>query len=201
MTKALLKKQMMESFSWLYQNRKTGKNRDTKGIITYVILYLIIFGFLGMVFFQFACTLCAPLISLNLGWLYFALMGLIAISLGVFGSVFNTYASLYKAKDNDLLLSMPVPTMYILTARLSGVYVMGLMYEIIVMIPTLIAWFMYADCNVAGIVFSILIPFIMSLFVLSLSCVLGWGVANLHIGFGEPNHHRKVDEVEHGVEN
>ena len=177
MIKTLLKKQMMESFSWLYQNRKTGKNRDTKGIITYVILYLIIFGFLGMVFFQFACTLCAPLISLNLGWLYFALMGLIAISLGVFGSVFNTYASLYKAKDNDLLLSMPVPTMYILTARLSGVYVMGLMYEIIVMIPTLIAWFMYADCNVAGIVFSILIPFIMSLFVLSLSCVLGWVVA------------------------
>ena len=38
MIKTLLKKQMMESFSWLYQNRKTGKNRDTKGIITYVIL-------------------------------------------------------------------------------------------------------------------------------------------------------------------
>ena len=51
MIKTLLKKQMMESFSWIYQNRKTGKNRDTKGIIAYVILYLYVFGFLGVVFF------------------------------------------------------------------------------------------------------------------------------------------------------
>ena len=74
MIKTLLKKQMMESFSWIYQNRKTGKNRDTKGIIAYVILYLYVFGFLGVVFFQLAYALCAPLVSLNLGWMYFALI-------------------------------------------------------------------------------------------------------------------------------
>ena len=34
---------------------------------------------------------------------------MLAIVLGAFGSVFNTYSSLYLAKDNDLLLSMPIP--------------------------------------------------------------------------------------------
>ena len=32
MTKALFRKQMMESFSWLYFNQKNGKKRDAKGI-------------------------------------------------------------------------------------------------------------------------------------------------------------------------
>ena len=71
-------------------------------------------------------------------------MGLLALFMGVFGSVFNTYASLYQAKDNDLLLSMPIPSGKILLVRLSGVYAMGLMYEVSVMIPTLVVWFMTA---------------------------------------------------------
>ena len=35
--------------------------------------------------------------------LYFLIMGMIAIALGTFGSVFNTYSGLYLSKDNDLL--------------------------------------------------------------------------------------------------
>lgn len=59
-------------------------------------------------------------------WLYFALMGLLAILLGSFGSVFNTYSGLYLAKDNDLLLSMPIPVNAIMGARLLSVYLLGL---------------------------------------------------------------------------
>lgn len=106
MTKALFKKQMMEVFSWVYQDKKAGKNRSARGIAGYVLLYLVIFGFLGGVFYIVADMLCEPLVTVDLGWLYFAIMGLIALFMGVFGSVFNTYASLYQAKDNDLLLSM-----------------------------------------------------------------------------------------------
>ena len=43
-------------------------------------------------------------------------------------------SSLYQAKDNDMLLSMPIPTSRILLVRLSGVYAMGLMYELIDML-------------------------------------------------------------------
>ena len=109
MIKALLKKQIMEVFSWVYFDRKNGKNRSKNGIIGYAALYLLIFGFLGVFFYQIANMLCKPLSDAGFGWLYFALMGLIAVAMGVFGSVFNTYSSLYNAKDNDFLLSLPVP--------------------------------------------------------------------------------------------
>ena len=50
-------------------------------------------------------------------------------------------AWIHSAKDNDLLLAMPIPTSMILLIRLSGIYAMGLLYELIVMIPMVLIWF------------------------------------------------------------
>ena len=177
MTKALFKKQMMEVFSWLYQDKKSGKLRTAKGLAGYILLYLIIFGFLGAVFYVAANSLCEPLVTMGMGWLYWCLMGLISILFGVFGSVFNTYASLYQAKDNDLLLAMPVPASHILLVRLSGVYAMGLMYELIVMIPTVIVWFLKVPFSGIGTACVLMIPMVLSVLILVLSAVLGWAVA------------------------
>lgn len=177
MTKALFKKQIMEVFSWLYKDRKTGKLRSAQGIITYAILYLVIFASLGFVFYGVADMLCEPLVTLGMGWIYWCLMGLIGVFLGVFGSVFSTYSSLYCAKDNDLLLSLPIPVSKILLVRLFGVYTMGLMYELIVMVPTVIVRFIKAPISPVGTVCAVLIPFVLSIFVLVLSAVLGWVVA------------------------
>lgn len=81
-------------------------------------------------------------------WLYMALMGIVSVTLGVFGSVFNTFSTLYQARDNDLLFAMPITERSVLTARLSGVYAMGLMYELFVLgsdmfsgLPTIIPSF------------------------------------------------------------
>lgn len=177
MTKALLRKQMMEVFSWLYKDKKSGKIRNAKGVAGCVLLYLLLFGFLGVMFGVAAVTLCKPLLLADMGWLYWCLMGLIAIFFGVFGSVFNTYSSLYQARDNDLLLSMPIPISRILLIRLSGVYAMGLMYEMIVMIPTVLIWFMTAPFSVMGMIFALLIPLVLSLLILVLSAILGWVIA------------------------
>lgn len=174
---ALFKKQMMEVFSWVYQNKKSGKNRSTSGAVGYALLYLLIFGVLGAVFYFVASKLCVPLVSAGVGWLYFAIMGLLALFLGVFGSVFNTYASLYKSKDNDFLLAMPILPVRILIIRLSGVYFTGLMYEMIVMIPALIVWFLDVELNAAGIICTLLIPFVLSVLALVFSALLGWLVA------------------------
>lgn len=174
---ALFKKQMLEAFSWLFMDRKNQKSRKTGAKIGYIVLYIFLFGYLGVMFFFMGKSLCEPLVSVGFGWLYFALIALIALVLGVIGSVFSTYSSLYGARDNDLLLSMPIPSRVILLARLSGVYVTGLLYEMMVMIPGLIVWFMYAKLTPLTVIFSILLPFVLSFLVLTLSCVLGFGVA------------------------
>lgn len=177
MTKALLKKQILEVFSWVYFDRKNGKSRSKAGIIGYTALYLFLFIFLGVFFFQMAGALCKPLADAGFGWLYFALMGLIAVALGVFGSVFSTYSSLYTAKDNDLLLSLPIPPGKILMIRLLGIYLVGLMYELIIAVPTVIAYFLAVKPTVLTVMLNILTPLVLSFFVLALSCILGFLVA------------------------
>ena len=177
MLKALLKKQFLEFNQFYFMDRKTGKMRSKKSAVGYIVLYAVLLIFLGVTFYFVSSTFAEVLVPSGLTWLYFALMGLLAVFMGVFGGVFNTYAGLYHAKDNELLLSMPIPPSKILGVRMVGVYAMGLMYEAIVFIPTVVGYFVYATPSVLGVVNSILLLFILGVFVLVLVCLLGWVVA------------------------
>lgn len=180
MTKILIKKELLQAFCWLYKNKRNGKKREKKEIVYCLLLYLFVFGVLFAVFYKISALLCRPLVHIGYGWLYMALMGMTGVTMGVFGSVFNSFSGLYQAKDNDMLLAMPIPVRSILIARLSGIYSMGLLYELLVLLPALIVYFQCVTLTVSMFVFSVLIPFVLSFCVLSLSCVLGWIVAQIH---------------------
>ena len=180
MLKLLLKKQLFEIFSPYFYDAKKNKARSKVSTVMYFALFaLLIVGLLGGIFTFLAVKLCAPLVSANLGWLYFALMGLIAVLLGAFGSVFNTYAGLYLPKDNDLLLSMPIPVSSLVSARLFSVYLMGLMYSAVVILPAVIVYWVTAGVTPAALLGGLVLTLLISVFVLTLSCVLGWVVAKI----------------------
>ena len=177
MLKTLIKKQLLELFQTYFIDRKTGKARSKKGTILFFVLLGFLFLALGFVFFAMALKLGTAVLSSGINWLYFALMGLLAMALGVFGSVFNTYASVYLPKDNELLMALPIPAKTLLLARLSGVYATSLMYSGWIWIPAMIAYWFIVPLNAAKLLFPILMMFLIALFVSVLSCVLGWVVA------------------------
>ena len=47
----------------------------------------------------------------------------------------NSYSSLYLARDNDLLLSLPLSVREVVAARLTGAYLMGLLYTAAAFVP------------------------------------------------------------------
>ena len=177
MLKALIKKQFLELNTFYFQNRKTGKRRSKSGTVGMTILYIFVFITVALMFSAFSYMLAGPLISMGYGWLYYSIFGLLSVFLGVFGAVFNTYAGLYHAKDNELLLSMPVPPSNILLARMTGVYAMGLLYESLVMVPSVIIYWINAEITPLNVILPILLIFIIGFFVMSLTCALGWVVA------------------------
>ena len=138
-------------------------------------------GLLGGMFTTLSLAICGAFMAAGMDWLYFAIMGLLSVLLGVFGSVFNTYSSLYLSKDNDLLLSMPIPVNVIITSRLLTVYLMGLMYSLVVILPAVIVYWATAPVSVSVIFGGLLIIFLISVFVLTLSCALGWVVAKISL--------------------
>ncbi len=182
MLKTLLRKQMMEIFRGYFYDAKKNRPRSKASTAIFIVLYgLLMAGVLGGIFTFASISMCKPLADAGMGWLYFTLMGLVSILLGAFGSIFNTYASLYKAKDNDLLLSLPIPTSHIMVSRLLSVYLMGLMYSGVVILPAIIVYWCTVSASVGAIVGSLLLLACISLFVLILSCSLGWVVAKISL--------------------
>ena len=182
MLKLLLKKQLAEVFKSYFYDAKKNKMRSKAGVVGFFIFFvLIMVGMLGGMFTMLSFTLCGTLTMSGMGWLYFVLMGNIAILLGAFGSVFNTYSGLYLAKDNDLLLSLPIPVDTIMASRLLNVYLMGTMYSLTALIPTLIVYWIVAGVTAARVICGVLFMLIVTLIVLTLSCVLGWAVAKISL--------------------
>ncbi len=182
MLKTLLKKELLELNRSFFYDQKRGKSRTMGATILLITLYvLLVVVVLGGSIAAMAMSMCTVLHNAALDWLYFGLFTLMAILLGTFGGAFSTYSSLYKAKDNDLLLAMPVPVRVILTARLLGVYLMGLLFSAIVLVPAIIVYLLLVPAAAVTVVSLVLLLVLTSLFVLVLSCVLGWIVAKISL--------------------
>lgn len=182
MLKTLLHKQMTEIFRSYVYDAKKNRKRSKAATIGLIVLYvLLMVGLMGGIFTFLSLVLCGQLAELGLSWMYFALMGLIAVFLGAFGSVFNTYAGLYLSKDNDLLLSLPIPVRYIMLSRLLSVYLMGLMYSAVVIVPAVIVYWITVPVTAAAVAGGVLLTLLISLIVMLLSCLLGWLVAKISL--------------------
>lgn len=179
MYKALLKKQMLEFASMWLKDKKTGKMRTGGSLIGFIVLFVFIFASLGFAFVSIALAFADAFLPVGLDWLYFAMMGMLALVLGVFGDVFNSFASLYLAKDNELLLSLPVTPSAILFVRMISVYLMGFIYEAIVFLPAVIVYWLKAELTFTKVLFPLLLLFLVGVIVVVLTCILGYGVAQI----------------------
>ncbi len=174
---ALFQKQMMEFANSFVRKNKNGQKKRKGGMAGVAIILVMAFASLGFLFFEMACAVGDAFFALDMGWMMFAMMGLIAVLLGTLGSVFNTYSGLYSAKDNEMLLSMPIKPSRILLVRMVSVYLLGLLYSSFVMVPTIIAAWTIQKPSIAAFIFQILLVFLLGFIILGLTCLFGWVIA------------------------
>lgn len=121
MLKLLVKKQLTEIFRAYLYDAKKNRARSKAATVGYLVFFVFIMvGIIGGMFTLLSLTMCRSMAEAGMSWFYFAIMGLMAILLGAFGSVFTTYSSLYLPKDNDQMLSLPIPVNTLIAARLLG---------------------------------------------------------------------------------
>ncbi len=178
MIKALLKKQILATFAVFTQGRG-GKRRTTGGFVGFSVLMLVAFASVGYMFYLIGETLCAPFHTQGLDWLYFAFMGALASALGIILSMFSAKTTLYEAKDNDLLFSMPVPSWQILFSRMAGLYFLCFFFEALVLLPALVCYFVTVDFSFAVLVSVLVVLFVSPLGALAICSILGWLLALL----------------------
>ena len=179
MLKTLIKKQFTEMFRNYFYDPKKNRARSKGSTAAMIALFVfLMFGVMGGIF-GFLSYSMISLAGAGYGWLYFLITGGIGIVYGVIGSVFNTYSGLYLAKDNDLLLSMPIPPRAIVTARTLSVYLMGLLYSSAVTLPATVIYFIFVPQSALSVVGAILLILIISVIDFILACLLGWVVAKI----------------------
>ena len=177
MFKLLLKKQLTELFRNYFIDRKTGKLRSKKQIAVFIAVFFFALAMFSASIYPLVQIMAAQLVPTGDGWLYFAFFGALSVGLGVFGSVFNTYNTLYTSKDNDFLLSMPVKPSVILDSRMASAYIMSLLFEAIIYVPMTVQYIAVSGFSAAAVIFTVLSMFIMAFLVLALTCLFGWFIA------------------------
>ena len=146
----------------------SGKHRRGMWILYgFLMVYCVaVFGGLfGLLFWSLR-----PLAAAGLAWLYFALAGILATGLSFAGSVFMTQQQLYDAKDNQLLLSLPISPMAVLGSRMLILYLFDLMLGAVVLVPAVAVYGSGGGFTLRAVLAAVLLP----LFPLSLSCFFGW---------------------------
>ena len=80
-----------------------------------------------------------------------------------------------------VVLSLPIPVNALMASRLLTVYLMGVTYSIVVILPAVVVYWIVAFASAGAIFGCLLLMLLISAFILTLSCILGWVVAKISL--------------------
>ncbi len=159
------------------------KTKKTKKAGGRVIGFAILFAFLGLSILMTSGALCwlfaSEFVSAGLGWLYMTILYLSIAMLMMIGTVFLAKSQLFEAKDNAILLPMPIKPSLILLSRMVSLYVMNLVWGVLVWLPGVVCWYLFAPFSVLTLSISVILFLCLGLFALAIACLLGWGIARI----------------------
>ncbi len=173
----LIKIRLSGLLSTLITGKKT-KNTRSKISKGKTLIYIILFAYIAVIFAGMA-TLYASLIgSLLIPYgferVYFGLFSFLAFTLVFLLSIFETKATLYESRDNELLLSMPIPVKDIIISRISAVLIYNYAETALFMIPVIAVY-----AALGGALRGIIGGIVLLLFIPVLAAALSSGVGYL----------------------
>lgn len=170
----LFKKQITELLSNMLGGKPLKQGIFSVRMMVYLLMGFYMFILMFRVFWNMSATICRPLCEAGNDWMYFALMGVMATFIGVTGSLFTANSTIYHAKDNEFLLAMPIPQWMIVFVRMAMIYIVSAAFEIMVMLPVMIVYFLVATPPVWAILFQIVAVFLLPAIAVAISCLIGW---------------------------
>ena len=181
MLKTLIKLQFQKALARYTANSSNKKKNGKKSSFNSPAVYLALLTFVGVVFafmFYNMFSMMAPMLATSgFSWLYFLYVMGASFVISTIGCIFLSLSQLYEAKDNELLLSMPIPPRSILFCRMLPLYAQNLLFCALVQVPAFAAYATNVSVSASLVVSQIVILLLVPLLSLSVSCILGWLIA------------------------
>jgi ABC-2 type transport system permease protein len=173
MLSALIKLRITEVFDLTFNiTSSTGQKRKSrKPIIFFVIIYLV--GYLAYMMVNTFSSLL-PVGEKGYGNLYFTASVFGSFIITVMMLAISGEKELFESKDNDTLLSMPIPIRYILISRMSAMYLLNIFFSAVTLIPTAVIYWMRYGADIYGILIFTALIFFVPLFSVAVVSFIGW---------------------------
>ena len=187
MLKALLRVRMTALGKW-FTGATAKKGKQTKGsMIGFAFLMVYAFGAAGFGIWHVFDVLASPFHAIGLDWLVYAMAVMMDFGLMFIGSVFFAKSQLFEARDNELLLSLPVKPGDILISRLVMLLVINLVFSLPVVIPVIIVRCSLGTVGGYEVLAFALVFALLPFFALAVSALFGWlfSIITAHIGKGK----------------
>jgi len=157
------------------QVKTNKKSSGTKGIVFFIVLMFVIFSFYAYGFLQMSIGYVNELV------LYYG------ISLGAMMSLIFTFtnaqAVLFKSKDYELLMALPINKRTIIASKLTSVSLLGYLYFGFCYLPSWILYMIFIDFSFQTFLFGLLVFLLIPLVILTigafLSLLIGLATAKL----------------------
>lgn len=179
MLKTLFKSKLASIFySFTYRN---GKKRSVGMLIFTAIMLVYVLGFFAFMSFGIFSLFASSLVVNGAGGgdVFFTIAAILGFVTAVFGSTALAINQIYEAKDNDMLLSMPVKPSYILLSRMILLIIYDFLFTSLIQLPALVAYTVFAGFD--ALVFVRFLFFYIAGMLLSLSftLLLAWLISAL----------------------
>ena len=180
MLKTLLKSRISALFFSLGQGSlKNGKRRRSASPIAVGLLIAFLAAISMFSIGSIFSLLCLGLKGTPFEWQIFALASMMSGAISLFGSIFATKTQIFESKDNELLLSMPIPTKYIFASRMIVLVLLNLALTSIVMLPCIVVYGVMCGYTVLGFVFALATYLLIPLLALAFSTLAAWVISEI----------------------
>ena len=153
-------------------------NHSAFGTVIIIVMIFFVLALLSFFFGVFAVV--AIVVSGNADIYFFAVFAG-AVIFSLMGSIFASQSYLFEAKDNELLLSMPVSPTVMLLSRTFTLYSLNFIYSMMVMLPSFLVYITFVGTSLIGILFYLVSLFIVPVLITALGCLIGyvlWKIAS-----------------------
>ncbi len=160
------------------RKNKNAAQKSGKGtLILMLVLYLYLFGVFAMMFFSAFLGLSVLFLSTDNAWMYFSMFVILSFAMMFIGSVFMTKAEIFEAKDNEMLLAMPIRPRDILASRMLGLLLLNFVMEAVVAAPCALVWALFGGGSVLSWIAFLLTVLALPFFGLAVSCLIAWVIS------------------------
>ena len=180
MLRVLIKSRLLaliDSFSRIGTSRQRKKKKTpiVTAVATVMLLVGIIVASVGVMFWGF----CDMFVAVGAPWAFWVFAAIYAAMLCIIGSIFTVKTQIFESKDNDLLLSMPIPPKYIFISRMIVLLIVNYLFESVILLPCLVIYSIKVGLSVGGVFGYIVVFLLLPFMALALSTVIAWIISEI----------------------